>query len=53
MALSTDKNDLRKMIIKQKENLHRIKSKVNDLKLEERIIENKIAMLERLLVNKE
>ena len=66
MALSTDKNDLITLIIKQKRDLYRINSKISfivdvdskdkemtNLKLEKRILENKISMLERLLINEE
>ena len=66
MVLSTDKNDLISLILKQKRYLFRINSKISfivdvgsedkeiiNLKLEKKILENKIAMLERLVINAE
>ena len=62
MALSTDKNDLITLILRQKRDLFRINSKISflvdvdskdkemiSLKLDKKILENKIAMMERLL----
>ena len=63
MALSTDKNDLLKMINEQEKDLCRINTRIDvmlkvgekktldDLKLEKKILENKIAMLEKILIN--
>jgi len=66
MAISTDKNDLIALILRQKTYLFRINSKISfivsvsskdkeiiSLKLDKKILENKIAMLEKLLVNAE
>lgn len=66
MALSTDKNDLITLILRQKRDLFRINSKISflvdvdskdkemiSLKFDKKILENKIAMLEKLLINEE
>ena len=66
MAISTDKNDLIALILRQKTYLFRINSKISfivsvgsedkeiiSLKLDKKILENKIAMLEKLLAHAE